>query len=289
MTVSPLRASTPAAQQCTYLLKYACLDPKCPWLLPPVPTETSSRSISDKSVKQALKWYMDCQNGHGCCRPGQSPHLPIRVLDLGVADKCENTVYLVEAQSVAGQYGTISHCWPSGETVTTTNGTLESHKLGIKMRGLPESFQNAILIFRALGVRYVWVDSLCIVQDNEADWQAQSAQIDSIFANSCITIAVADDGSCTPGCFLSEPPTLRSRLIRWPGRNEEGSYLTTVGHSSEHTPLMRRRKGSPEAPYAEDNWVHPERQGAKRILYVGKTELIWGCKAYTTCECGFQG
>jgi hypothetical protein len=196
-------------------------------------------------------------------------------------------IYLVETPSTWGAYGTVSHCWQSGETITTTLATLKSRKGGITLGDVSRSFQNAILLFRKLGIRYIWVDSLCIIQDCEADWQTQAAQIDYIFANSSITIAVADEGGCTPGCFLSEPPNLRSRLIRWPGIDGEGSYMTTVAHSSEHTLLVRN--GAATAAGAGRDWVHPERREAKRILYLGNTELLWECKVCRMCECGYQG
>ncbi|KAG7289276.1 hypothetical protein NEMBOFW57_005642 [Staphylotrichum longicolle] len=216
-----------------------------------------------------------------------SAKFPARVLDLGIADEHHDIVHLVETPSKRGQFGTLSHCWSSGETITTTLATLESRRGGIALTDLPRSFQNAILLFRKLGVRYIWVDSLCIIQDDEADWQAQAAQIESIFSNSSVTIAVADDGGCTPGCFLSEPPNLPSRTVRWPGVDGEGSYRTSVGHSSEHTPLLRT--GAAAAAGAGSEWVHPERRGSKRILYVGKTELLWECKMCSMCECGYQG
>ncbi|KAK9443787.1 uncharacterized protein VB005_03067 [Metarhizium brunneum] len=237
--------------------------PTCPWLLYPMAVSASSRLVSDRSADEALNWYMDCQNGHRPCSPVQSSQFPARVLDLGIADKYPSMVYLVETPSKRGAYGTMSHCWPSGETITTTLATLKSRKGGIMLGDLSRSFQNAIFLFRKLGIRYMWVDSLCIIQDCEADWQTQAAQIDSIFANSSITIAVGDDGI-----------------------DGEGSYLTTVGHSSEHTPLLRN--GAVTAAGAGRDWVHPERREAKRILYLGNTELLWECKVCSMCECGYR-
>lgn len=263
------------------------IDPTCPWLLHPKAILASNRLVSDRSADQALNWYINCQDRHGSCKPVQSAKFPARVLDLGIADEHHDIAYLVETPSKRGQFGTLSHCWSSGETITTTLATLESRRGGIVLLDLPRSFQNAILLFRKLGVRYMWVDSLCIIQDDEADWRAQAAQIESIFTNASVTIAVADDGGCTPGCFLSEPPNLPSRTVRWPGVDGEGSYRTSIGHSSEHTPLLRT--GAAAAAGAESEWVHPERRGSKRILYVGKTELLWECKMCSMCECGYQG
>lgn len=255
-------------------------EPRCPWLLHPAAVLVSNRVVSDTSAEQALQWYRNCQDRHGSCETVHSAKFPTRVLDLGTPDEQSNKVSLLETPSKRGQFGTLSHCWPSGETVTTTLATIESRKRGIAMLNLPRSFQNAIVLFHKLGIRYVWVDSLCIIQDQESDWQAQAAQIESIFTNSSVTIAIADDGGCAPGCFLSEPPKFPSRIIRWPGIDGEGSYLTTVGHNSEHTPLLRAG--------TRGDWVHPERRGVKRILYVGKTELLWECNMCTMCECGYQ-
>lgn len=206
-----------------------------------------------------------------------------RVLDLGVTDQRFNKARLVEtAPGACFHFGTLSHCWSSGETITTTLATVESHKDGITIADLPRPFQTAIELFRKLGIRYVWVDSLCIIQDSEADWQAQAALVDSIFANSSLTIAIADEGGCTPGCFLSEPPTVPSRLVRLPaGVDGQSRYSVSVGHSFEHTPLMR--VGSLAAAS-----VHPERRETKRLLYVGRSELVWECKTCSICECGYR-
>jgi hypothetical protein len=79
------------------------------------------------------------------------------------------------------QVGNVTH--------QTTLTTYTRRTREIKWEELPRIFQDAITITRRVGLRHVWIDSLCIVQDDIKDWQEQSAQMASIYAGSFITIA----------------------------------------------------------------------------------------------------
>jgi hypothetical protein len=70
------------------------------------------------------------------------------------------------------------------------------------MKSLPKTFQNAITVTRMLGIRYLWIDSLCIIQDDVKDWEEQSAITGGIYSQSYLIIAASASKDSSGGCFL---------------------------------------------------------------------------------------
>ena len=81
---------------------------------------------------------------------------------------------LHETTNQIGNYATLSHCWGKTQIITTTTATLESRKKGIGYNQLSKTFQDAVVITHELGLRYIWIDSLCILQDDLSDWETES-------------------------------------------------------------------------------------------------------------------
>ncbi|PMD19341.1 heterokaryon incompatibility, partial [Hyaloscypha hepaticicola] len=66
---------------------------------------------------------------------------------------------------------------------------------------LPKTFQDAVLITRDLGVRYLWIDSLCIIQDSDEDWEQEAARMSEVYANGYVMLAAHGSENCHGGCF----------------------------------------------------------------------------------------
>src|SRR5256885_16010047 len=81
--------------------------------------------------------------------------------------------------------------WLVGSILHTSKMTLNMHTRGIPFSHFPKTFQHAILICRGLGVNYLWIDSLCIIQDSEEDWALQSARMTDVYSNSWLKIGRA--------------------------------------------------------------------------------------------------
>jgi len=79
--------------------------------------------------------------------------------------------------------------------------TLSQRQASIPPSKLPKSFRDAIQITRRLGYEYIWIDSLCIIQDDPADWERESAKMAEIYENAVLTIAVSDAVDSLRGCF----------------------------------------------------------------------------------------
>lgn len=73
--------------------------------------------------------------------------------------------------------------------------------VNIFLSDLPPLFQDAIIITRQLGLRYLWIDSLCIIQDSLRDWETEAAKMASIYQNSYVTISATDASNGSAKCL----------------------------------------------------------------------------------------
>jgi hypothetical protein len=102
---------------------------------------------------------------------------PRRLIEVGRRGKSPR---LIETSSHGGdcsKYLALSHCWGKEmpEIATTKLSTLNERKAGITFRRLPQTFRDALTVTRGLDIQFLWIDSLCIVQDSAEDWQRESA------------------------------------------------------------------------------------------------------------------
>ncbi|KAF2262925.1 HET-domain-containing protein, partial [Lojkania enalia] len=192
--------------------------------------------------------------------------LPLRVLD--VNHDSPSGVALFETQGLSAPYACLSHCWGGHQPLTTIRANIEEHKKAIHWTCLPKTFQDAIIFVRRLLIRYLWIDSLCITQDDAQDWTIQSAQMASIYRNSSITLSAAWAAGPHDGLFIQKPPRTHSQTTD-PGPNKRKQ----APHLPSRHPLLSRA------------WAHQERLLSPRVLHFGH-ELLWECMTHSTCECG---
>jgi len=148
---------------------------------------------------------------------------------------------------------------------------------GIPLSQVPQTFQDAMLIAQRLGVRYIWIDSLCIIQDSEEDWREQSGLMGQVYFNSFCNIAAAHASDSRKGCFIDRIPELIAPVkvhLNW--GPQPGAYYCVKSRfwtvSMSQGPLNRRA------------WVYQERLLATRTLYFGETQLYWECRENMACE-----
>jgi hypothetical protein len=128
-------------------------------------TDIRPDPASDSCMRLISEWVQRCDSGHPCCRLPALVTMPRRVLDLGVGSNPH--LRLFEPSGEKGRYIALSHCWGSTQTFTTENSTAAERFYKIDWSMLPKTYQDAILITRNFGIRYLWIDSLCIIQDNQ--------------------------------------------------------------------------------------------------------------------------
>ncbi|KAF2188650.1 hypothetical protein K469DRAFT_519736, partial [Zopfia rhizophila CBS 207.26] len=143
------------------------------------------------TIRKIRQWMVKCENEHPECRRGLSgipidveTDLPTRVIYVG-----PEHVRLVETKGTRGIYAALSYCWGGSSRLVTTNQNLEDLKRKIDLCWLPKTCREAIHIARELTIPYIWIDSLCIVQDNPMDWKQEAAKLGEIYERACLTIA----------------------------------------------------------------------------------------------------
>src|SRR5436190_9880944 len=176
----------PRPRVIAYQLHYRCFKP--PLL-----------SDQDETFTMLNRWLSYCRENHPKCSKGALQPLPTRVMDVK-DDGSEPSLLLTNGQ--LGQYIALSHCWGSSPLLSTTTANLMKHLVCIPMDELPRNFQDAVTVTRKLGFRYLWIDSLCIIQDSESDWLQESAHMGAVYANASCTIAASSAVSSRTGFLL---------------------------------------------------------------------------------------
>jgi hypothetical protein len=240
-------------------------------VLKPLPEFTGS----DESFQLAKMWLEDCLEKHSqSCSLSQKPApLPKRVLDLG---DCPDGIRLLEDSDETAPYICLSHCWgdKAYHPLQTTSQNISSHRRGVPFAYLPKTFQEAATIVRRLGYKYLWIDSLCIIQDDKEDWRVQASRMADIYQGCLLTIAAAAAANSAQGLFSHISPESRGVLL---------SDLTEQEYDSNvwiRQILLHKRE-----PLETRGWVLQERALSPRTLYFGKDELFWVCLEAAVCQC----
>jgi hypothetical protein len=104
------------------------------------------------------------------------------------------------------KYAALSHCWGGSLGLTTTKANVRAFRRTLEAEVLPRTFRDAIELTRKLQIDYLWIDALCIIQDSEEDWQAESAMMGYYYRNAHLTISALDASDGSKG-FLHTPRT----------------------------------------------------------------------------------
>jgi hypothetical protein len=156
------------------------------------------------------------------------------VIDVGPSDGSEEPYLYVRKDGQRDRYLTLSHRWGSStslEATKTMKANLTLNTMTISFSSLPLTFQHAIIITRRFGYRYLWIDSLCIIQDDEDDWMVESEKMGEIYRKADFTIATIDAMGADSGCFFPrDGQTLRPcRLDIYRPPRQEDTYASHTG------------------------------------------------------------
>ncbi|PVH68516.1 HET-domain-containing protein [Cadophora sp. DSE1049] len=251
--------------------------------IPPWPTFGTSRRVSSdsgsqESIDRIKEWLTDCTTKHSECRESQSSLLPTRLIDVG-DPAAGNPPRLIETTpGDSGAYVALSHCWGLNQTYRTLRPNLSAMKRGLTgfdMPGMPKTFKDAIILTRTLGFRYIWIDSLCIIQDDTKDWEVEASKMCDVYSNATLTIAAASAAGDREGFLGTRPHPRKSMVNTFPSHPDLVSNLEVrcqPKHNRTH-PLLRRA------------WVLQERLLSKRLVFFENDELVWECRTKRTCEC----
>ncbi|KAH7305623.1 heterokaryon incompatibility protein-domain-containing protein, partial [Rhexocercosporidium sp. MPI-PUGE-AT-0058] len=203
--------------------------------------------------------------------------LPSRVLDVQDNTCGKLRPRLVVSKGRRGRYAALSHRWTTAsEQFCTTKDNLEQHMDGIEFEGMPRTFQDSIILCREHGIRYLWIDCLCIIQDSDEDWQNECRDMCSIFERSFITFSALRSGEHGGGLFHKR--NMREQTLI---RTRDGSLF---GIRRGYTGLHALEEDLRSSSMGRRGWILQEKILSPATLHIGAVQMHWECKAMIVSE-----
>ncbi|KAJ8061013.1 hypothetical protein OCU04_010091 [Sclerotinia nivalis] len=240
----------------------------------------------------AKKWVKNCIDNHEKCTIKFDSIMPSRLLEIGLSKEKENyQVRLCTSNIPPGtRYATLSHVWGSLDFVKLVKDNVSDFQKDIPLSSLTKTFQDALKVASEFGFHYLWIDSLCIIQNDADDWQRESAHMASVYGGSSLNIAATGARDGNDGLFFDrnldlvrgvELMTSVEKTNRPEIRETNGDISRLAGICTE-TNFYRR--ACLKSPLFQRAWTVQERFLTPRTLHFSKHRVILECRAYVYHE-----
>ena len=223
---------------------------------------------------------MHCMKSHAHCRSDneQSTSIPARLIEISITNHTPTIRIIETSGQLPGKrdYMTLSYCWGNSHFPTLQTKDEQQLKNGFAFETLPKVFQDAIHIAGWYQINYLWIDSLCILQDSHDDWISESCKMRDIYRNSFLTIAATGATDPYQGCFRDRNPSL-----------VEPIKFCVSNESAEHRIVFDREemeRSIHESPLSKRAWALQERLLSPRVLHFGENQMHWECNDSSACE-----
>lgn len=190
--------------------------------------------------------------------------MPTRLIHVPAAE--DDLPRLCQTKGRRGQYVTLSYCWGSGGSCKTTPSNFEERQRGIPLDVMPKTVRDAIHLVRRMGIEYIWIDALCIIQEEASleDWTHESSLMAQVYGRSLFTICVDWAESTDVGIF-AERNILNSHRFGPGGNFQLQTFIRDWGSSMIGQPLYRR------------GWAFQERILSTRNIHFLANQIAWEC------------
>ncbi|KAH7378075.1 heterokaryon incompatibility protein-domain-containing protein [Cadophora sp. MPI-SDFR-AT-0126] len=253
------------------------------------PPKLDESTSSEFCFTLVSTWLSECKSYHPLCKSFEDglvfdndqleSRLPTRLIEVGSADGMQEPRLVdiadLEIKGGGPRYIALSHRWGSTHLLTTTLGTIGAHRSTIPLATMPRTFRDAIVITRRLGIQFLWIDSLCIIQDSSSDWKSESLRMQNIYNFAHLTISAAHSTDSSSGCFRPR----RGQLSRWIPYYCEDKEIPSfeyclVPRDPYHDPTTT---DADKEPLYKRGWVLQEQLLSRRTLVYSYNGLRWEC------------
>ncbi|KAI0200141.1 heterokaryon incompatibility protein-domain-containing protein [Astrocystis sublimbata] len=241
----------------------------------------ANTAIEDQVCAQIRNWAQDCDNHPICGNLSSSRRNPTRLIKI----LSDSQVQIVDSRLESlVPYVALSYCWedPNKRMSThksvkesrTMGNNLARRKLPFPINALRKSIQDAIHVAKRAGTQYIWIDSICIIQDSAEDWMAEAALMAEVYSNAYFTL-------CLVAVAHADAPLMEAREAwRYP---VEPCQLNGRNLSALSLPLRDLKQRSRWSTRA---WTLQEERLSPRILYWTSQRMYWSCATQELTEHG---
>ncbi|KAI1761020.1 heterokaryon incompatibility protein-domain-containing protein [Hypoxylon sp. FL1150] len=265
----------------------------------------------------ARGWLQTCLESHRSCGHDKGDFLPTRLLYIGTGPGDPARLCYTKYLKSRVQYISLSHRWGNIQIFRLLRENRLELEKKLPLDRLPKTFLDAMEVTRCLGAEYIWIDSLCIVQDDQSDWRYEAARMGDVYRYSWCNVAATGFEDSKRGMLVERDSRVVAPLyIRRHYRYKKSllpfavqSMPTAGGNTFDppakfrsHAQEQARRtaifpngdyvcfderfwdRGITLAPLMGRGWVFQERLLSPRTLHFGADQLFWECREAESCE-----
>ncbi|OAL05251.1 HET-domain-containing protein [Phaeosphaeriaceae sp. SRC1lsM3a] len=248
---------------------------------PGLPNAPRSGVDVNIDFQQARAWLRDCYLSHPECQGWRKQRtLPTRLVHVRRVEGSSRIVAKVcpsEKLPATTTYLSLSHCWGDFKFLTTTRSNLAQFELQLPVKSLSRTIQDAMLVTLEMEFEYIWIDSLCIIQDSAEDWAKEASLMGEVYHNASCNISASavpngEHGFILPRVF---DPTPILAQVNW-STNQVSHNADTVSES--HCFIFNNpRREIARGPLFKRAWTLQEQLLASRALHFGTDQMFWEC------------
>lgn len=267
------------------------------FLLSPISSDISSahpqsdtslwtgRAWTGDSTALWRHWFNKCLGSHATCRSAEQSlrdYSPKRLVELLLDDHGSLFMWRLVYADMIGKvpYFTLSHCWGSSQPLRLTKDNISSLSKPSPITRLPETYRHALAIVNSLGHKHLWIDSLCIIQDDEKDWKTESLLMGLTYSHAVCNIAATWATGGADGCFSTRDPTTVCPTFITLGFEVNDSSTFQISYGNEFAYF----NDIEQAPLNKRGWVVQERYLTRRQLSSAKRQFYWECHELSASE-----
>ena len=239
-----------------------------------------SEAGSETHLEIVRQWLQDCDGHRDCARQqnrtrdGRNPaRTPTRLIDVGT--KGDQFIYLREENIDANaEWVALSHQWGTPPYFSTETSNIDKRKSGIHLEELPNTFRDAVTVTRALNHRYLWIDSICIVQGSGGDFHSESKRMEDVYSGAYCVLAASCASGHSSG-FLQRRKERDFVTVHPRGTHVPVYICESIDNFKDHVlnGALNRR-----------GWVLQEHALARRTIFFTEYQTYFECGRGVRCE-----
>lgn len=243
---------------------------------------------STEAITTAATWIKSCNEKHEQCQNhGMTDWYPTRLLHVGDGATDKVRLLSTSQEQPSAPYMTLSYCWGALQPIKLLQETESSLLEGMNVEELPQTFRDAVAVTRSCAISYLWIDSLCIRQDDTEDWATESLQMHKVYKNSYLNISADWGDNSSTGLFQQRDPLTHS-LAPLRLHSNISELFGQRGHGDEVIFQLFShfmwRDNVEESHISTRGWVLQERYLSPRVLHFGQRQLFWECRQSQVSE-----